>query len=97
MPRWIFKVRTLAEAQGKNMSQLQMDARVSMGTVRRYWYGTKDGKEEGKPLTEIDLIVLNKLAKPLGVGSFDLVEEIDRLAPVRAQRLGNEQRAPAGL
>lgn len=77
MARWRFKVRALAEVRKLNMSQLQMDARVSMGAVRRYWYGTKDGKEHGDALTEIDLSVLEKLAKPLGVRGLDLVEQVD--------------------
>ena len=51
-----------------------------MGTMRRYWYGTKNGKESGQPLTEVDLDILSKIAKALDVRLVDLIEEADWLA-----------------
>lgn len=74
------KVRELAQAQDLNMSQLQLRAGVAMGTVRRYWYGTKNGKESGQPLTEVDLDILSRIAKVLDARLVDLIEEADWLA-----------------
>lgn len=78
MPR--LKVRELAEAQGLNMSQLQRKSGVTMPSVRRYWYNTKDGKVEGQALKEVDLGVLAAIAAALGVKSRDLFTDEDWLA-----------------
>jgi transcriptional regulator with XRE-family HTH domain len=77
MPR--LNVRALAEAKGWNMSQLQKESRVTMPSVRRYWYGTKDGKVVGEPLKVVDLTVLAAIAKALGVRTAELIED-DRRA-----------------
>lgn len=82
MPK--LRVQQLARAYNLNISQLQIKAAVSMGTVRRYWYGTRDGKETGPPLTEVDLVILDKIAKALEVRIADLIEEDERLAPTPA-------------
>ena len=76
MPR--INVRTLAEAKGWNLSQLQKESRVTMPTVRRYWYGTKDGKSVGEPLKLVDLTVLASMAHALGVQTADLIEDGER-------------------
>ena len=73
------KVQEIAKEQNLNMSQLQLKVGVAMGTIRRYWYGTKDGKETGPSLTEVDLSILQRLAKALGVRVADLIAEDDRL------------------
>jgi transcriptional regulator with XRE-family HTH domain len=75
MPR--LKVRELAEAQGLNMSQLQRKSGVTMPSVRRYWYNTRDGKSEGEPIHEVDLTVLAAIAAALGVKSRDLFTDED--------------------
>lgn len=74
------RVRELAEAQGVNISQLQRRADITMGTARRYWYGTRDGREEGDPLEELNLPALRKIASVLGVSVRDLLGEDIRLA-----------------
>jgi len=66
------RVRELAELRGLNMSRLQMKAGVSMPSVRRYWYGTRDGSAHGEPLKEVDLGVLQSLARALGVAVSEL-------------------------
>jgi transcriptional regulator with XRE-family HTH domain len=66
------RVRELAEQQGLNMSQLQRKSGVTMPSVRRYWYNTRDGKAVGEPLREVDLGVLRALAETLGVTTRDL-------------------------
>lgn len=78
MPR--LKVREIAESQGLNMSQLQRRSGVTMPSVRRYWYNTKDGKVEGRPLSEVNLVVLAAIAGVLGVKSRDLFTDEDWLA-----------------
>ena len=56
------------------MSQLQRHSGVTMPSVRRYWYNTRDGKAEGDPLLEVNLAVLDAIARALGVESRDLLE-----------------------
>jgi transcriptional regulator with XRE-family HTH domain len=75
MPR--LKVRDIAEEQGFNMSQLQRKSGVTMPSVRRYWYNTRDGKSEGHPLREVDLTVLAAIAAALGVKTRDLFTDED--------------------
>jgi hypothetical protein len=73
------RVRALAEAKGWNISQLQKESRVTMPSVRRYWYGTKDGKAVGEALKVVDLTVLASIARALGVRTAELIED-DRRA-----------------
>ena len=68
------KVRQIAQQQGLNLSQLQKKAGVTMPSVRRYWYNTRDGKSIGEPLKELDLSVLSALAAALGVEANQLIE-----------------------
>ena len=67
------RVRELAEQRGMNMSQLQRASRLTMNMVRRYWYNTADGKEQGPPLAEVKLIALDSLADVLEVEPGDLI------------------------
>jgi hypothetical protein len=69
------KVREIAESQGMNMSQLQKQARVGMQSVRRYWYNSRDGSADGRPLKEVDLAVLTAIAQALGVGVNALFDD----------------------
>lgn len=71
MPR--LRVQEVAREQGLNLSQLQKKAGVTMPSVRRYWYNTRDGKSEGEPLKEVDLTVLAAIASALGVDAGDLL------------------------
>ena len=75
MPRLL--VRNLAEQQGMSISQLQRKADISMGTARRYWYNTKDGKADGAPLEELNIPVLKAIADVLGVKVRDLLTDED--------------------
>ena len=75
MPR--LRVKELAESQGLNMSQLQRKSGVTMPSVRRYWYNTRDGKVEGQALQEVDLTVLVAIAGVLGVKMRDLFTDED--------------------
>ncbi|MCG8349694.1 MAG: hypothetical protein MI924_18165, partial [Chloroflexales bacterium] len=55
---------------------LHFAAGISMGTARRYWYGTRDGTENGEPMTTLDLLTIEKVAQAIGVSSWkDLVED----------------------
>ncbi len=75
MPK--LRVQEIATELGMNMSQLQKKAAVTMPSVRRYWYNTRDGKATGEPLTEVDLKVLTAIAAALGVKSRDLFTDED--------------------
>lgn len=67
------KVREFAEAQGLNMSQLQRRSQLTMGVIRRYWYNTVDGKEQGPPLEMVSLRSLQAMASVLGVTADSLI------------------------
>jgi hypothetical protein len=73
-------IRDIALARDPDMSisRLHFAAGISMGAARRYWYGTKDGTEEGEPMTVVDLPTIAKVASAIGVPWKELVE--DRLA-----------------
>lgn len=82
-------VRERAEEQGLTLSKLQTQIFVKtgkmipFGTIRRYWYTTKDGSASGKPLDMVSLSVLRDIAKALGVKASDLVND-DGLGQKRA-------------
>lgn len=67
------RVREVAEAKGITLAQLQRRADLGMTTTRRMWYGTGDGNAEGKPLQNVALDVLDRIAKVLGVEPCDLL------------------------
>jgi transcriptional regulator with XRE-family HTH domain len=68
------RLRELAEARGYNMSSLSRDSRLTINMVRRYWYNTSNGLEDGPPLTEVSLPALDSLAAALGIEPGDLIE-----------------------
>ena len=74
------RIRELAEAKGLSISKLQRSADITMGTARRYWYGTREGRPEGTALEELNLPVLKAIADVLGVKVRDLLREEDWLA-----------------
>lgn len=69
------QIKELAESKGLNMSQLQRQSGVTLPSVRRYWYNTRDGKSVGTKIKEIDLGVLEALARVLQVKVADLFTE----------------------
>jgi transcriptional regulator with XRE-family HTH domain len=68
------RLRQLAEARGYNMSSLSRDSRLTINMVRRYWYNTANGLEDGPPLTEVSLPALDALADVLGITPGELIE-----------------------
>ncbi len=69
------KIRKIAEERGITISRLQMDARVAVRTMRRYWFMTKTGNVEGERLEELHLDVLQRIADALGVKPSELIED----------------------
>jgi hypothetical protein len=75
------KVQERARARGLNLSQLQMQVSnrmgrvVPLGTIRRYWYSTKDGKEQGPPIELVDVFLLGTIARALEVPVSELLNE----------------------
>jgi transcriptional regulator with XRE-family HTH domain len=63
------KVREEAEKQGLNMAQLARKADIDQRTLRRIY---RD------PTQEISTVVLDKLARALGVSPSNLLEVVDR-------------------
>lgn len=88
------KVQEQARERGLNLSTLQaavnkrMDEPVAMGTIRRYWYATKDGKEQGKPIEQVDIYLLGTIAKALQVRIAELLNE-DELGQLIAGAQGS--------
>ncbi len=65
------RLKEIAEERGLNISQVQRQAGLDMGMVRRYWYN--EGRKG--PLTEVNLVALAKLAEVLGVRPSELIED----------------------
>lgn len=47
---------------------------LALGTMRRYWYGTRDGSANGKPLRLIDMVLIRDVADVLGVRADSLID-----------------------
>lgn len=83
------KVRDIANGRDLNLSQLhgivnkRLELPVAMGTMRRYWYATRDGREQGLPIEQVDIHLLGTIAKALNVRVADLLNE-DELGQMRA-------------
>lgn len=81
------KVQEHAKAHGLNLSQLQMAVStrmgrvVPLGTIRRYWYSTKDGKEHGPEIELVDVYLLGSIAKAIEVPVAELLNE-EELGPM---------------
>jgi hypothetical protein len=58
-----------------SISKLHFLAGISMGAARRYWYGTRDGTEDGEPMVVVDLPTIDKVARAIGVSWKELVED----------------------
>jgi len=68
------RLRQIAEARNFNMSSLSRESKLTLNMVRRYWYNTSNGLEDGPALTEVSLQALDALADVLGVKPGDLIE-----------------------
>lgn len=86
------RVRDVARERDLNLSTLhaavnkRLDKPVAMGTLRRYWYSTKDGKEHGEAIELVDLNLLGTVARALGVEIAELLNG-EELGQVRAAPL----------
>lgn len=75
------KVQETAKKRGLNLSQFQavvnkrLEQPVAMGTMRRYWYATRDGREQGTPIEQVDIYLLGTMAKALEVRMSELLNE----------------------
>lgn len=78
------KVQEIASGKGVNLSQLQITVNrrlpvdekpVAIGTIRRYWYSSQDGKASGEPIELVNIHLLGTIAKALEVKISDLLNE----------------------
>lgn len=75
------RVQERATERGVSLTQLHMrvigrkGTPVSMSTLRRYWYSTKDGLERGEPIELVDVHLLGTIARALGVSVAELLNE----------------------
>jgi transcriptional regulator with XRE-family HTH domain len=70
-------VQEFAEQKGLNISSLSRQADITLSAARRYWYGTSEGAPGGKPLRDISLDVLEKIARVLGISLLSFFQEGD--------------------
>lgn len=74
------RLKVKEHAAGMGLSELQYKLIVEIGeqvypaTVRRYWYGTANGRPDGPPIKMVDLRFLEGIAKVFGVPMCDLFE-----------------------
>lgn len=73
------KVDTIAKAKGVSMSRLQLDSRLNMSIISRYWHNK---------VRSVDLDVLGKIAKALDVSVTDLIEETSGSGAPGAEQSG---------
>jgi hypothetical protein len=75
------KIQERAVERGLNLSGLhavvnkRLDKPVAMGTMRRYWYSTKDGSAAGDPIELVDVHLLGTIARALEVPLAALLNE----------------------
>lgn len=84
------RVQAIAKRRGVTQTALHLEVNkrmpneptpVAMGTIRRYWFGTKDGKEGGPPIKSVDLDLLEAIAETLGVEVCDLLAPAEEKSP----------------
>lgn len=73
----VLKVDVIAKAKGISMSRLQLDSRLNMSIVGRYWHNK---------IRSVDLDVLSKIAKALDVQVTDLIAEAEAEAEDAQER-----------
>ena len=61
------RVKEIAEQQGYNISSLSRKSDVSQNTIRRLWHD---------PYRHVDISVLERISKALGVPTGSLLEDI---------------------
>lgn len=75
------RVQEQAAKQGLNLSGLhaavnkRLDKPVAMGTIRRYWYATKDGSAQGEAIELVDVNLLGTIARALELPLSELLNE----------------------
>lgn len=78
------KIQEVAKSQDLTLSRLQAAVNraipaehepVAMGTIRRYWYGTQDGKASGDAIRLVDIQLLGTIASVLNVPAAELLDE----------------------
>jgi hypothetical protein len=78
------RVQEVAAQRGLNLSQLQIAVNrrlpatiepVAIGTIRRYWYSTQNGKASGDAIKLVDINLLGTIAKVLDVPVSELLNE----------------------
>lgn len=68
------RLRVMAEARGHTMSSISRESKLTLNMIRRYWYNTSNGLENGPPLTEVSLSALDAIADVLGIEPGELIE-----------------------
>lgn len=68
------RLREIAELKGYTISSVSRESKLTLNMIRRYWYNTSNGLENGPPLTEVSLSALEAIADVLGIEPGDLIE-----------------------
>lgn len=66
------QARRFAEQAGLNLSLFQRKTGLSLGTARRMWYSTSNGKEHGPSLKQVNLDVIEQIADYFQVAPGEL-------------------------
>jgi hypothetical protein len=69
------RVREMAREKDLTLAKFQREVRLTLGTARRVWYSTSDGREDGPPLKQVSLDVVEQIADYFGVPPGDLFEK----------------------
>jgi transcriptional regulator with XRE-family HTH domain len=71
------RVREIAQAHNLSLAQLQRRVNLSISTARRVWYSTSDGSEDGPPLKQVSLDIVEQIADYFGVPPGELFEKVE--------------------
>lgn len=84
-----FRIRQVAEQRDVNLNGLYQKLNtaraqrgerfVALGTVRRYWHNTEDGKLASPELDQVSWSFLQEVATVLGASVYDLLPVEDGL------------------
>ena len=68
-------IKEVAQQRGLRLSRIQQEARLSMSTVRRYWYNSSSGRaRDAGTLREVNLQILGAIATLLDVEPGELMQ-----------------------
>jgi DNA-binding Xre family transcriptional regulator len=69
------KIQAVAAPRGITIAELSRETKITLGTIRRYWYSSSTGLErDAGTLGDIHLPYLQRIADYLNIKPIDLIE-----------------------